>query len=487
MDSFKDISERMVNLSEEFETYKKQQSELVELLRLSLNSSNYTELSMEEIKGDLDSIKGDLRYLNETVDSLSEKITSNQLNNTSNESMCLKEDLDSLNGTISSLSAEIVNMSEVIKNECHTCYFGTEEFPEPLPESLKCVLRETVRDAMTIEFHKYEPSITQYLKELSRKMDNITRYSNVSVVLDLENTTLHNLTEYLQIIHDNIINSDQCIDHTILGNISEQIQIMYDYIISKPCVPHSPNLPPSTTHPTGNQATNIHPPTLSPPPFPLLCQGEGEWRRVVYLDLKDPNTNCPSGWQLTSQPRRTCQSVRRSESLVCDSVTFPVSGGNYTRVCGRIRAYQYYSTRAFSAYIYNVANTTDSAYVDGISLTHGHPKQHIWSFASGASEFYHNSDVCPCDMNDKMTTPPFVNDDYFCESGFNSKYAEFFSNDPLWDGDGCTASSKCCSFNNPPYFTKQLPSPTSNDIEARLCHWYPQTDTPIELIELYVQ
>lgn len=208
---------------------------------------------------------------------------------------------------------------------------------------------------------------------------------------------------------------------------------------------------------------------------------------MVYLDLKDPNTNCPSGWELTTQPRRTCRSVRTSDSLVCDSATFPVSGGDYTRVCGRIIAYQYGTTRGLSAYNYDVANTTDSAYVDGISLTHGSPKQHIWTFASGASEFYQSLDVCPCDSTFAITTPPFVNDDYFCESGFNSKYSEFFSSDPLWDGSGCSVSSKCCSFNNPPYFTKQLPNATSNDIEARLCHWYPGTDTPIELIELYVQ
>ena len=28
------------------------------------------------------------------------------------------------------------------------------------------------------------------------------------------------------------------------------------------------------------------------------CGGEG-WTRVVYLDMTDPNTTCPSGWQLT--------------------------------------------------------------------------------------------------------------------------------------------------------------------------------------------
>ncbi|CAI8038971.1 hypothetical protein GBAR_LOCUS21695, partial [Geodia barretti] len=29
------------------------------------------------------------------------------------------------------------------------------------------------------------------------------------------------------------------------------------------------------------------------------CGGTGGWRRAVYLDMTDPNTNCPSGWQLT--------------------------------------------------------------------------------------------------------------------------------------------------------------------------------------------
>ncbi|CAI8041831.1 hypothetical protein GBAR_LOCUS23217, partial [Geodia barretti] len=29
------------------------------------------------------------------------------------------------------------------------------------------------------------------------------------------------------------------------------------------------------------------------------CGGTWGWRRAVYLDMTDPNTNCPSGWQLT--------------------------------------------------------------------------------------------------------------------------------------------------------------------------------------------
>ena len=43
-----------------------------------------------------------------------------------------------------------------------------------------------------------------------------------------------------------------------------------------------------------------------------------------------------------------------------------------------------------------------------------------------------------------------------------------FSGDPLWDGAGCDRGS-CCQFNSPPWFCKDLPHPTSEDIELRLC------------------
>ncbi|CAI8007605.1 hypothetical protein GBAR_LOCUS5292, partial [Geodia barretti] len=54
------------------------------------------------------------------------------------------------------------------------------------------------------------------------------------------------------------------------------------------------------------------------------CGGIG-WRRVVYLNMTDPNTNCPPGWQLTSHSKRTCGKVNTSR-FSCDSVFFSVSG-----------------------------------------------------------------------------------------------------------------------------------------------------------------
>ena len=208
---------------------------------------------------------------------------------------------------------------------------------------------------------------------------------------------------------------------------------------------------------------------------------------MVYLNMTDPNTNCPSGWQLTSYSKRTCGKVSGG-GTTCDSVTFPVSGGDYTRVCGRIIAYQYGHIDAFEAYDDGIVTTIDGAYVCGVSLTHGSPRQHIWTFAAGSYEQdYTDDDACPCDATISIRIPPFVGGDYFCESGATSSASGFYPYDPLWDGQNCIGTSTCCSFNSPPYFSKQLSSPTTDDIEARMCWMDPGDQSPREFIELYVQ
>ena len=212
------------------------------------------------------------------------------------------------------------------------------------------------------------------------------------------------------------------------------------------------------------------------------CGGEG-WTRVAYLDMTDPNTTCPSGWQLTGHSKRTCGKVSTGR-LTCDSVFFPVSGGAYTSVCGRIKGYQNSRTDAFQSYHRGEATTINSAYVSGVSLTHGSPRQHIWTFAASALSTITNIEACPCNSTSYNTSPSFVSGDYFCESGVNSGSSSgFHPDDPLWDGDSCAVNSTCCPFNNPPYFTKQLPNPTTDDLEVRLCRLDSTDDTPIEFIE----
>ena len=229
------------------------------------------------------------------------------------------------------------------------------------------------------------------------------------------------------------------------------------------------------------------------------CGDTGGWRRVIYLDMTDHGHACPSGWSLTSFSKRTCGRVSTG-GLTCDPVIYQVIGGEYSKVCGRARGYQFGAPLAFYAYTYTIrrAHTIDDAYVSGLSITHGTPRQHIWTYAAGITEPQYQAGVstCPCGTTSfaywQSLLPPFVGTDYFCESGLNEPWSfslTFHPDDPLWDGENCVPTSTCCSYNSPPYFTKELPSSTNDDIEIRLCNYHNSgsSDVPIELIELYVQ
>ena len=217
--------------------------------------------------------------------------------------------------------------------------------------------------------------------------------------------------------------------------------------------------------------------------------------RVANLDMTDPSQQCPDGFRLmtrTTAPLRTCG--RPDDSVGCVSVTFPVHGIEYSHVCGRVIGYQLSAVDGFLSYYRNRQLTIDSAYVDGVSLTHGQsPRQHIWTFAAAHHEITANNLVCPCTRPDLTYTgvvPPFISQDYFCETGSRSRLRSgFFPDDPLWDGDGCGGTSTCCSLNNPPWFCKQLGSPSTEDIELRLCGSGGSSgeDTPLEFVDIFVQ
>ena len=166
-------------------------------------------------------------------------------------------------------------------------------------------------------------------------------------------------------------------------------------------------------------------------------------------------------------------------------------------MCGRIIGYQIGLPDSF----YRSSGSTvsiDTFYVDGVSVTHGSPRQHIWTFSTGLDEGIRTSSTCFCvaGSSDSSSIPSFVGQNYFCETGLTlwnntGGLGVFWPNgDPLWDGQGCgSASITCCTFNSPPWFNAQLSSPTTDDIEVRICgdQGIGNEDSPIQLMELYVK
>ena len=225
------------------------------------------------------------------------------------------------------------------------------------------------------------------------------------------------------------------------------------------------------------------------------CGGiTGGWMRVTRLNMTNSSHTCPAGLKLLTTPKRIC--AKNIDGGGCSSATFNFHGIRYTHVCGKIIGYQQGVPDAFGPYYYNRGLTIDGNYMDGISLTHGrNPRKHIWTFAAAIEEvtITHPNGLCPCTNIHNTATipiPPYVGSDYFCDTA-SETIAEnkFYPDDPLWDGQGCGRLNTCCSFNSPPWFMKELPSSTSDDIEMRLCAngLRSEEDINVEVIELYVQ
>ena len=216
--------------------------------------------------------------------------------------------------------------------------------------------------------------------------------------------------------------------------------------------------------------------------------------RVTKINMTNSSHMCPAGLKLLTTPKRLCR--KNIDGGGCSSATFNLHGIQYTHVCGKIIGYQQGSPDAFGPYYYNRGRTIDDQYVDGISLTHGHnPRKHIWTFAAALHEVItsHRQNICPCtNIHNPVTIPipPYVGIDYFCDTASETTFQnKFYPDDPLWDGQGCGRLNTCCALNNPPWFMKELPSSTSDNIEMRLCTNGPRNgeDIPVEVIELYVK
>ena len=79
-----------------------------------------------------------------------------------------------------------------------------------------------------------------------------------------------------------------------------------------------------------------------------------------------------------------------------------------------------------------------------VSITHGSPRQHIWTFASGlfSGPDSRPDESCPCNPG----SPPFVGNDFSCDSvatadNYDINPYRLYPDNALWDGirslNGC--------------------------------------------------
>ena len=219
--------------------------------------------------------------------------------------------------------------------------------------------------------------------------------------------------------------------------------------------------------------------------------GGGGWKRVTLLNMTDPSQTCPDQWKMYEPATTGIRACGRLENRTssCNSVQFITRGYSYTEVCGRVTGYQYASPDGLyhSSYLRSI----NSPYVDGVSVTHGTPRQHIWTLYAGVREFA----LGCCSTS---SPPDFVGSNYFCDTGNPQNEVwrnRVFTDEPLWDGvAGCRSNPlSCCAPHAGPWFHSQLVTagdePVVDDIEVRICGGESTSneDTPLELVEIYVR
>ena len=175
----------------------------------------------------------------------------------------------------------------------------------------------------------------------------------------------------------------------------------------------------------------------------------------------------------TTNSRQQCPEIAvRCAALTvdsCPSVFFSTQKINYTNVCGRITAYQVGTTNAFGGkFDPTIESATLTMWMVLVSRmdpvqfnTSGH-LQLLW--IKPALLIHKAVTVLVKNTTLASTAPTFIGNDYFCDAG-NEEFMigeTGLHTNPLWDGTDCL----CCD--NPPWFYKQLPQPTTDDIEMRV-------------------
>ena len=192
--------------------------------------------------------------------------------------------------------------------------------------------------------------------------------------------------------------------------------------------------------------------------------GAGLWWRVAYPNMTEPSQQCPSAWReyQIGEVRACRRPVNSPGSCVAK---FYCTNRQYSRVCGRIIGYQVASPDAFK---------NSGGNPDGVIISHGAQQNHVWSFVAGLTERsqqYYRQNNCPCSPEAGTHSPMNIGDNYFCESGNPNDGFErghLYSSDRLWDGQQCEGS--CCEgTQSTPWFSVQLPAPTTDMIEVRIC------------------
>ncbi len=123
---------------------------------------------------------------------------------------------------------------------------------------------------------------------------------------------------------------------------------------------------------------------------------EGGWRRLTFFDASSLAADCPDGFRRRSSTPHSC--ISSSSDPGCTSIRFENGANLYDQVCGRVAV----SVTGRPEGFFSASQDIKENYLDGVSLTYGTPRQHIWSHA--VLPFDRNCTSCVTDGEDFVGT-----------------------------------------------------------------------------------
>ena len=240
----------------------------------------------------------------------------------------------------------------------------------------------------------------------------------------------------------------------------------------------------------------------------LECGGhKGGWMRVAKIDTTEGET-CPGEWINNVNYNSLCTGTGGAG---CYSTIFTASY-RYNKICGQVRGYQKGSPDGFYPYFaargtapsslyrpQTSSTNVNGVYVDGVSITLGTPRKHVWTYAIGLNDDYIEDGPaygfgyfqCPCSKIAAAGVPIFVGNNYYCEAGTSGgfNFGKVFYDDPLWDSKQCLPGNSCCDRTGQPWFFHQLPISEKENLEVRICQDQGEGDeaVTVEKLELFIQ
>lgn len=196
----------------------------------------------------------------------------------------------------------------------------------------------------------------------------------------------------------------------------------------------------------------------------------GGWTRIADLD-RTRDASCPGDWSAATATGGLAVCTRgSSESTLTRSAEFRSGGLAWAEVRGYAEAAQKGTTDGFQREGTPAPELSlDEPYADGLSITLGSPRQHLWTYA--LSQGYTNTarHSCPCRGGMATPAPDFVGAHYACDAASPNVGAwdTWHTDSPVWHGNSVN-NGECDVRGAPSWFVRHLAEPTTAPLEVRI-------------------